>query len=371
MEFFSDKNNIHNKNINEITEEIDTKDSKIEKYNTKKNETIEIKYGNEIYITWKVEFIIPLVKRFLKEKHPKSLISRGINKIDFIIFNTMTDELIPVEIQKTIISSNKNKSFLHTHFENVIRKQLEENIETYRLCWFFFDAEYLRYLQSGNIKGTNASIDMMWIVKLMKEEKLKVFSVRYDGEVKELTTKDFDFLKDVSQTCPLGYENDERVLERNKLKIFYNVIKGYNFTQEEINKFENDFDNRYNKKEKLDSSRFFVKYGNERCKIYGYIIQSTGSLPGINNIMNMNNNDGINKFLSVQLGIFEIIGNHIRGRDGNHMRFIDRFNICQYFPGYIRREKCWLTYKGREMDGDTFSNMCRGMYKNSNTLDDY
>ncbi len=334
--------------------------------NDNKNNINEICINNIIYKTWSVELIRPFITNFLKEKYPKSLILSEINKIDILLLDNESNEIIPVEIQKTPIDYRNGSCFRHAGFEDMIRRQLEDNIENYEKCWFFFDSEYLRFLQSKDV-GKNTSINMTWLVKLMKENKLKVFVMRYDGIVTELTTKDFDFLKNISQTCIIGYENDDRILNRNKLKILKNVLHGYNFTQKEIHKFENDFKNSNEEKRNI----YFIKSGDKRCNLYGYILQTITTLKRVNEILDMNNSDPADRRYATCIGVFEIIGNHASGQRGHHMKFVDKFDICKYFPGYLRREKHWLTYKGNELDGKTVSNMCGGMYRNSSTLFDF
>ena len=347
------------KNIVENIENID-------KQINESNKFVEVTYGNDIYITWKVKYIRPLITKFLKEKYSDSIIVPEINLIDITIFNTKLDEIIPIEIQKAP-TSNKNgvNKFANSSFENAIRKQLDDNITNYGKCWFFFDFEYFRYLQSKNV-GSKTSINMTWIIDLIKDCTLKVFIIRYDGIIKELTTKDFDFLKEISHTCIIGYNNDERELNRNKLKIFRNILFGYKFTQNEINDFYNELYN--NIEENNQCHSYFRKNKNERCKLYGNIIFSIGNLNLINNTLDMSINEydphQHNKLIVIYMGIFEILKNH-------NMKFIDKFDICKYFPGYLRREKHWLTYKGNEINGKTFLNMCNGYYKNSSTIFDY
>jgi len=305
------------------------------------NGIVEIIYGNEIYRTWKVTFIRPFIIKFLKDRHPDSLISREINKIDITVFDYNKNIQIPVEIQKVPISE---KRFHHTSFEQLMRKQIEDLIENYKKCWLFIDAEYLRFLQYGNI-GKNISINMIWLIKLMKKDKLKVFAIKYDGIVKELTTKDFDFLKGVSQICPIGYENDERILNRNKLEIYHNIMKGYNFTQDEITQFENEFDNRID--ESINSSEYFMKSDNKKCILYGYILDALGRLSNINNNLDCKSNKNIRILSSVTLGLF--YQNEFSGQS-NHasIQFIDKFNIAQYFPGYLRNKEMWNYCKTKQ-----------------------
>lgn len=332
---------------------------------TDPNGIVGVRYGNEIYRTWKVEFIRPFIYSFLKERCPSSLLVREVNDIDVTVFNKKSNRIVPVEIQKSILdmTSRKESRFRHTHFENMIRKQIEENIRDYDMCWFFMDSEYLRYLQDGSI-GKKTSVNLTWLIKLMREETLKVFSIKYDGFVRELAIKDFDFLEKL-------HSSDEIILNKNKLKIYQNVLYGHNFTQEEISEFESEFDKRIDRSKEMCSSNFFKISDNERCKLYGFVRQALGNLSGINMCLDMNNDDSSDKRNALNVGIFEIVGNCGNGNYVNHMKFVDKFDICKYFPGYLRQEKHWLTYKGNEMDGRTFSNMCRGFYKNTATIFDY
>jgi len=351
-----------------ITSPIDDKEIIIDS-----NGIIKIIISNIIYKTWTVELIISLIIKFLKEKCPDSLMIYELNKIDITIINKRTDEIIPVEIQKTIVrkqSEERTNHFSHSMFEQSIRKQLEDNITNYGKCWLFIDSEYLRYLQSG-ICETNISIDMTWLVKLMRENTLKVFAIKYDGTVKELTTKDFDFLKIVSQTCVMSYDSDERVLNRNKLKMFKNVVLSYKFTQEEIDEFYKIFNNRANKK--INSHAFFIKHGNDRCKLYGYILSSIGNLSNINQILDMNtyqDSNSITKFkqYTVRLGIFEDAGTY---GHSNLIKFVDKFDICKYFPGYIRNKKQWDGYKDNNLTHSTFTMIANGSLKQNKTMMDY
>ena len=360
--------------INEIKEsmkdKIITKDISVtvnktdELYN--ENKFVEVKKGNEIYRTWKVKFIRPLIIKFLKELYPDSLIVREVNKIDITLFDNQTEIIIPIEIQK--VPTIKNKAFGHAEFEQKIRKQVEDNIENYGKCWLFIDLEYLRFLQSGDVKN-NTSIDMTWLVKYMKENKLEVFAIKYDGTVTKLTTKDFDFLKEMSQICTFGHENDERILNRNKLKIFRNVVLGNSFDQKEIDDFYKSFNKRIEKNIQ-NSASFFIKYGNERCKLYGYISQAIGDLKNTNSILNMNCLDIKHKQSILYLGIFDVV--HSYGNcKGNIINFIDKFDICKYFPGYLRNKEQWDGYKGNNLTHSTFIMIANGSLKQNKTMMNY
>jgi len=332
------------------------------------NEIIDIIINNVTYKIWTVKLIKPFVNKFLKEKYLDSIIVPEINQIDNTLIDNKSDEIIPVEIQRTVLrhkTDYRKSGFTHSTFEDYIRRQINTNIRDYGKCWFFMDSEYLRYLQSDDIKNTTVSIDMSWVVELIQENKLKVFGIRYDGVVKELTIKDFDFLKEL-------YTVDEAIINKNKLKILRNIIKGHKFTQEEIDKFYTKFsDNKLNNDNKKSCSSYFINSDDERCKLYGHILYSIGDLNLINDVLDMNVYNIHDKQNLVHIGIFEIVGNYASGQRGNNMRFIDKFDICKYFPGYLRQKKHWLTYKGNEMDGRTVVNMCRGMYKKAKTIFDY
>ncbi len=338
---------VENESINESVNILDNKEIM-----TDSNGIVEVKYGNEVYRIWKVEFIRPLIKMFLKKEYPDSVIVRELNKIDLTIFDNKSDEIIPVEIQKTPM----RKTFHHSTFEDSIRRQLENNIRKYGKCWFFMDSEYIRYLQYGDIKSTNISINMTWFIELMKENKLKAFTIKYDGIVKELMIKDFDFLIE---------ENDVTILNENKLKIYINVIRGYKYTQEEIEKFYSEIKLEKNQEY---SARFIVSK-NKRCKLYGHILQSISSLSMINDCLDMKNYYiEKSKSITINTGIFEIVGTY---GTGNLVRFIDKFNICKYFPCYLRNKEQWDGYKGNNLTHSTFTMISNGSLKQHKTMMDY
>ncbi len=331
--------NIKESNIVTYIENVNNKeDIIIEEQINESSGIVEIIINDIVYKTWTVKHIRPLVINFLKEKYSDSLVVREINRIDLILIDNQSEDILPVEIQRTPISSSK--TFSHTLFEGSIRTQLDINVESYGKCWFFFDSEYLRFLQSTDV-GKTTSINMTWLVKLMKKEKLKTFVIRHDGEVRELTTKDFDFLKGMSQICIIEHDGDERMLDRNKLKIYRNVIRGHNFTQEEITKFESDFDNRNNSEYKVVSRDYYINSNNEKCKLYGKVIKAIGNLLILNNVLSCTS-EGKEKraIFGVVVGLFEM--NDFHGNNNNsRIQFVDKFNIAQYFPGYLRNKEMW------------------------------
>ena len=301
------------------------------------NETIEIRRKNEIYRLWKVKFIRPHIFKFIKDKCIYSLICNEINNIDIVVFNNKLNNELPIEIQKTSLRMKDGIRFNHSDFEDSIRRQLEINIETYGICWFFMDSEYLRFLQSDNI-GKTTSINLTWIPKLMKESTLKVFSIRYDGEVKELTTKDFDFLNQI-------YTEDEIIMNKNKLKIFHNVTNGYKFTQEEISQFENKFND--DNDDSKSRRAYFQESNNKRCNLYGNITDTINHLSITNNMLSCSNSDRNLNYYGITLGLFH--QNDFHGQSEHaRIQFVDKFNIAQYFPGYLRNKEMWDYCKSKQ-----------------------
>lgn len=289
------------------------------------------------YIFWyKAEVIIPHVYKYLKTIFPDSLIIEEFNNIDFIVMN----KNLPVEIQTSPISKNgKYVGLLHSEFENFIRKQIEDNIENYERCWFFFDAEYYRYLNELTNSGC-ISLNMDWFAKYVKNETLKVFIIKYDGFVTELKYEDLSFIRKLSSTCKIEYDTDERILNRNKIKILNKVLEGYKYTQDEINEFRKKFDLREKDKTNYKLSSFLMKEKNERMILYGHLLESFGKLNEINILLDsgINNLCGKGKFYGCYLGVFKDTGY-------SSVQFIDKFNICHYFPGYVRNEKLWNQIK--------------------------
>lgn len=293
-------------------------------------------YGQD-YIVWtNADVIKPYVIQFLKSTFPGKIVVRELNMIDL----TVPEENLPIEIEYTITSRDH---LTFSKWENDIRKQIEQNIINYDRCWFFFDSELFRAMQNAR---RLMSINMDWFRKYMKEEKLKVFTVSYDGIINELKYEDFDFLAEKSQTCRIASETDDMILNRNKMKIFTSVIQGYNFIQEEIDGFYNSWRN--NKKEDEYFSKFLRNSNHERMVLYGNILQVMGDLVSANKLLGLDIDEHDNKyhgrFNARYLGIFD--------ENTQNRMFVDKFDICKYFPGYIRNKDMWDFLKGSKIKLD-------------------
>lgn len=286
------------------------------------------------YTFWSnVSIVDEYIFEFIRNKFPDSLILPEFNRVDW----TVIDKNLPIEIQSTIIS--KEMTMSHVQFEEHIRQQLEQNIKTSGRCWFFFDAEYLRYLQ--NTAGGCISINFDWFYRLIKGDELKVFTVTHDGNIEEKSYKDFGFIKKLSRTCELGIDDDSRILERNLLKITANIFNYYEITTEEMRKFRKQFN------ERNDTKYHFRDWlrrdgSSDREKMICDIYRSLFSLNMINIGFDCKVPDDKNVSNTTvrfsQLGLTE----RLYGRNQDVIkRFVDLPDISQYFPGYIRNKEKW------------------------------
>lgn len=258
-------------------------------------------------------------------------------------------------------------TILYAAFENSIKRQIDQDI-IYGKCWFFFDSELLKAIKDST---RGISINMDWFRELIKEDKLIVFTVSHDGIVEKKEYKDFDFLSKMSQTCIVAAETDDMILNRNKIKIFHSVIIGHGFTQEEIDMFESNF--RESSRDHDDKTNFLIQHSDKRAKLYGYILNAVGALPGINQLLSRNKIENRSTFKSVKqlaraLGIVEFYG-------GNQFtsltKFLDKFGICKYFPGYLRNKDIWEMLKGRNLNVRQFDNVVEGKNDVFNGLNRY
>lgn len=306
------------------------------------------------------------VREDLKKRFPGKIIAREINSIDY----TIPELNLPVEIQATIVARVPYPHMKYSAWENSIRKQIEQNIICYGKCLFYFDSELLRAMQNAAIQNcnTNISINMDWFRKYIKEEKLHVLTISHDGIIKSNEYNDFDFLAKISQTCPIAADEDDAILNRNKMKIYANVTKGYGFTPEEIEKIEDDFERycyenycRINKEDNMENFRtFLLKSDNERIKLYGQTLYALDDLSKINKILCREIDIGtfkdFRKYTAKILGIFDISGK------GSYAinRFVDRFNTCKYFPGYLRNKEIWEKSRRFRLNASQFENLVTG-----------
>lgn len=319
----------------------------IVKWNTK---------SGEEYVFWThSDYIMDkYIISYLKTRFPNMLIVTELNKIDFVV----PEENIPIEVQSTPVHMIIN-SPQYSRFEQLIEKQIKQNINDCGICYLFFDSELLRAMKTAiDRKGSIISINMEWFRKFMKEGKLKVFTVKYDGLIEEIEYRDFDFLSLISQTCAIASETDEIILNKNKMKIYTNVlIKGYEFTQNELDKFHiywkgyckvRDIDNRD------DKIGFLKKHEDERARLYGKVLSAFGNLPYINSMLDRNYNSQAKNFASA-LGIFDV-----RGGTSNKSKtmFVDKFDICKFFPSYIRNKEFWDSLKSKTFNPSQFSILC-------------
>jgi hypothetical protein len=334
---------------------------------------VKVRQNNEEYIVWtRAKVVIPYIRKFLRETFPGKLVVRELNRIDF----SVPEESLPIEVQATLVS-HPNTRYAAIHYaqwENNIRNQFEKNIVPYGRCWFFFDQEMLRSMKNA---GRGISVNMDWFRKLMKDGVLKAFTVSYNGIIEEKSYKDFDFLSEMSQTCTVSAETDDAILNKNKMKIFTNVVKGYGFTQEDIFKIEGEYE-KYcdiNKIEdvKNDRIRLFLKRQiDEKSKLYANILEAIGNLPAVNQLLDRNaqklkkRHMDSTKVNARILGIFDTEGHTQRCIT----RFMDKFDICKHSQGFLRHEKTWTKLKGHKLNNRQFDNIIKDS-NNGITIDNY
>ena len=293
-------------------------------------------FSNDEYIFWnKANVVLPFVYEFLKTNFPDHLILPELNHIDFVVL----EENLPVEVQSTIIlgsKKNDKKHLAHSLFEQFIEKQIKQNIERYGKCWFFFDAEKFRYLKSET--SNSIRLNFKWFVKYVQDGLLKVFIVSHDGQIKNVSHEELKFLNNLGNSS----------FEGNKIKIISQVLYGYGYTATEIRKFRNE-------KKQNESKKAFVtwlreKEHSKRTKTLGYVLQSMSSLNLIDKFffrknVHWNGFNGAASFLGIvdyQQGLWSLE---------------DKYDIIQYFPGYLENKSFWDGLKHKKFQADDFLNI--------------
>lgn len=268
--------------------------------------TTKVISGNE-YTFWNnASVALPYVYKFLKTRYPDSIILPEFNHTDFVVLQ----ENLPVEVQSTIIlghNDSEKKCLAHSYFEQMIEKQIKQNIDRYNKCWFFFDSEYFRYLQSE----TNNSIrtEYKWFVKYVRDNLLYVFIVSHDGIIKDVKYQDLEFLVNAEMDVDF---------DKSKIMILSKVLTGHRYTSKEIRGFVNE------KRLLQDRNAFQTwlrkKDQSERKKVLGYIYHYMSEINIIEDFFSRKTSDwkhfqGAASFL----GILEF--------ENNKWKIEDKYNI--------------------------------------------
>lgn len=296
--------------------------------------------GNK-YIFWPhADTVLPYVYQFLKINFPNKFILSEFNYIDFVVL----EENLPVEVQSTIIlgrSDDEKKVLAHSYFEQMIGKQIRQNIERYGKCWFFFDSEYLRYLQSEGARSRK--LDLRWFVDYVRDHLLRVFTVDYSGSINEISHEDLIFLIK---------SDDECSLEGNKINILSEVIRGYGYTSEEIR----DYYCCYIQERKQSRKGAFVswlkkKEQPEREKTLAYVLFAIGGeFKYLDDFFSRTTFDWNRVRTSARfLGILVY--------KNNRWSLEDCHDILQYFPGYNKNESFWDGIKHKQFKVNEFKKL--------------
>lgn len=292
---------------------------------------------------WKVEEVRSYIIEYFKKIFPDSIIMREFDRIDIMVFGPN----IPVEIQRSRNSAS--------HFENEIRKQIEQNIEIFGQCWFFFDTEFLNYL--SNIAG-NTSINMDWLYQFYKSGKAKVFTIAINGIIKEMRNEDFSFITRFSQTCKVSKEEERRILQRNRSNITFKVLKKHGFTTDEINGLYNEYERN---NESLSFINWLRKREGRQNKLANILSSITlEKLIGINEMLKCCMKDRHAIVHSSIIGIIEGNGHHKYRK----IRCSDNGNILELFPGYFVKQELWDYWRIHIVDQTIFTKTVKGEYPN-------
>jgi hypothetical protein len=303
------------------------------------------------YTFWHhVEVVEEKIWDYLELTFPDRIIFPELFGADFVIMG----ENIPVEVQSTIILNyNKNRPILaHSQFEMMIEKQIKQNCSYFGKCWLFIDQEYLNYLQKEITR--NARINYDWLYQLIKEEKVKVFTIDYNGDIKNTSYNEFKFIKNISRTCRISQDDDYRLLDQNKFDIINSLLRGYEYSCDELFSIRKKYDATTN----IPFLRWLRRKGSSsREMLLGNIMYSVSMLNFINNILDLNGKEAKltrnNKQIFSLLGLFRIIG----ATSGSAAVFEDKFAIARYFPGYIRNSELWNSLKDKSIMHSTLKNL--------------
>lgn len=299
---------------------------------------------------WTVEDIRPYIINELKKRFPDSIIEREFDNVDIMVHGPD----IPVEIQKTYSSGRSTNV---SEFEDRTRRQSVINIETYGTCWLFMDSKLLYHIQSNLTK--RMSIDMMWMYQFWKDGKLRVFTISACGDITELSDhKDFEFIRRLSSTCTLSKDEEHRILNRNKSKITYKILKGHGFTTEECIDWRDEYDKN---SEHLQFTSWLKKRGG-RQKELGDIQQAVNSIAVINDMLKCHSNN----YAAYMASILRIIEGIVPGNNNKYSRIrcSDNNNILENIPGYFEKKELWDYWRTHTVDHRTFLKVVRGEYPN-------
>lgn len=308
-------------------------------------------YKGEKFTFWYSATVVsPYILNFLTEKYPGTIIIPEFNYTDFVV----TDENMPVEIQSTVIShpGKGGQGLMHSEFEQKIIKQLIQNIGRYKKCIFFFDSEYLRYLQNLATKNTRINLD--WFYNYVKEGKLIVFVIKYDGTIRKTDLSDFEFI------LALSTLREGNILDRNKFKIMSRVLKWKGLSTKEINEIYKEFKCEYiDNEEKIKSFyKWLCRKGcTKREHELMYVYGAMQHLEQIDSMLDCNiiSGDDIKTISrdAQKLGLFDSKDTGKSVSTGYMRIFTDHSNIAELFPGYINNKDLWDSLKTRYISYDT------------------
>ena len=162
----------------------------------------------------------------------------------------------------------------------------------------------------------------------------------------------FKFIKEFSNTCRLGKEEERRILTRNKSKISYLIYKANGFVTEEIDEWYREYEGNNHG----HFARWLVEMGG-RKKQLGMIKIAVMHLQNINNVLRCI----IKPKEYIPITELDILG-IIDRRNG--IICIDKYDILKFFPGYFENKELWDYWRTHPIENRIFYAVIRGEYHN-------
>lgn len=306
-----------------------------------KERLVSLKFNDHEYTFWtNAEIVLPHVYHYLTQIYPNDFILSEFNFIDFVVLG----ENLPVEVQSTIIlrrSDNEKKVLAHSYFEQMIGKQIRQNVERYGKCWFFFDSEYFRYLRSeGSI---SRKLDFGWFVDYVRDHLLRIFIIDYTGVIDEISHDDLRFLVK---------SYDDKMLVFNKITILSEVIRGYGYTSDEIREYYRAY-MQEREQSKKGSFIFWLKKKEQpaRIKTLAYILFAiSGEFKHLEDFFSRTKFDWNRVRTSLSfLGVLEY--------KNNKWTLEDHYDVLKYFPGYNKNNLFWDGIRNKQFGVKDFKKL--------------
>lgn len=311
------------------------------------------KDNGKTFLFWtNAKTVFDFIWGYLLNKFPDDLLMPEIDRVDILNLS----KNLPIEIQSTIVYfSEKTARINHALFYSHITSQIKPNIEKYGKCWFFFDWEYFNFIKDG--LGKHNKFNPFTFFNQFDPDSLRVFLVRFNGDIKEIPLKEFEHLAEGNDTNPV---------EEN-MKIFYEVLKHYKFTTNEIKKYRDEY---LMEGHKHHHFRIWlqVRKGNDRAVLLGNIINGLMRLGDINLLFDRKKKPFKN-WITYTSSAARALGIIFYNQETRKYGFSDHFSICKYFPAYQQNKAFWDDLNGKSLNIKQFNEIV--FNKGASKLEDF